>query len=112
MHSALLLIDIQNDYFPGGAMQLEGSRDAGQRAAVLLAAFRGKGLPVIHVQHDSLDFLYGFSSRKMPARDIAIGLERVTSLLMGAVSDVEDTGGLPRATHARRRYPFDRKPLP
>lgn len=53
MHSALLLIDIQNDYFPGGAMQLEGSRDAGQRAAALLAAFRGKGLPVIHVQHVS-----------------------------------------------------------
>jgi len=53
MHSALLLIDIQNDYFPGGAMQLEGSREAGQRAAALLAAFRARALPVIHVQHVS-----------------------------------------------------------
>ena len=53
MHAALLLIDIQNDYFPGGAMELVGSREAGQRAAMLLTAFRSKGLPVIHVQHIS-----------------------------------------------------------
>ena len=53
MHTALLLIDIQNDYFPGGAMELVGSIEAGQRAAALLAACRHKGLPVIHVQHVS-----------------------------------------------------------
>jgi nicotinamidase-related amidase len=53
MSTALLLIDIQNDYFPGGAMELAGSREAGERAAALLAAFRGRGLPVIHVQHVS-----------------------------------------------------------
>jgi len=53
MQTALLLIDIQNDYFPGGAMELAGSPEAGQRAAALLASFRGKGLPVIHVQHIS-----------------------------------------------------------
>ena len=43
---ALLLIDIQNDYFPGGKMELEGSEDAGQIAGGLLAAFREYGLPV------------------------------------------------------------------
>ena len=53
MNIALLLIDIQNDYFPGGAMELVGSVEAGQRAAMLLAAFRRTGLPVIHVQHIS-----------------------------------------------------------
>jgi nicotinamidase-related amidase len=53
MNIALLLIDIQNDYFPGGAMELAGSVEAGQRAATLLAAFRRTGRPVIHVQHIS-----------------------------------------------------------
>jgi nicotinamidase-related amidase len=53
MSTALLLIDIQNDYFPGGAMELSGSVEAGGRAGLLLATFRAKGLPVIHVQHVS-----------------------------------------------------------
>lgn len=53
MNQALLLIDIQNDYFPGGAMELVGSEPAGRRAAALLARFRQKSLPVVHVQHVS-----------------------------------------------------------
>lgn len=53
MTTALLLIDIQNDYFPGGAMELHGSVAAGGQAGKLLDAFRRKGLPVIHVQHIS-----------------------------------------------------------
>ncbi len=51
MSLALLLIDIQNDYFPGGAMEVVGAADAAARAATLLAAFREKAMPVIHVQH-------------------------------------------------------------
>ena len=53
MSQALLIVDIQNDYFPGGAMELAGSSGAGSQAAILLRAFRQKGLPVIHVQHVS-----------------------------------------------------------
>jgi nicotinamidase-related amidase len=52
--TALLIIDIQNDYFPGGAMTLEGADDAGNNAAKLLAAFRAKHLPVFHMQHLSV----------------------------------------------------------
>lgn len=48
---ALLLIDIQKDYFPGGRMELYGSETAGARAGALLTAWREKGLPVFHVQH-------------------------------------------------------------
>ena len=51
MTQALVIVDIQNDYFPGGAMPLEGSPEAAANAAKLLAAFRAKGLPVVHVQH-------------------------------------------------------------
>ncbi len=54
MERALLLIDIQNDYFPGGRMELAGSVEAGERAGILLAAFRSRGLPVIHIQHVSI----------------------------------------------------------
>jgi nicotinamidase-related amidase len=53
MNTALLIIDIQNDYFPGGAMELAGSVQAGGRAGKLIEAFRRKALPVIHVQHIS-----------------------------------------------------------
>jgi nicotinamidase-related amidase len=51
MTQALLLIDLQNDYFPGGAMELVGSAEAGARAAVLLQAFRRAGRPIVHIQH-------------------------------------------------------------
>ena len=52
--TALLIIDIQNDYFPGGAMELEGAEAAGERAGAALHAFRSRGLPVIHVRHLSV----------------------------------------------------------
>ena len=53
MSQALLIIDIQNDYFPGGAMELAGSLEAGVQAGKLLQAFRQKSRPVIHIQHIS-----------------------------------------------------------
>jgi nicotinamidase-related amidase len=53
MNQALLIIDIQNDYFPGGAMELVGSPAAGAQAGKLLQAFRQKARPVIHMQHIS-----------------------------------------------------------
>lgn len=53
MTQALLLVDIQNDYFPGGAMELVGSPAAGIEAGRLLQKFRQMSLPVIHIQHVS-----------------------------------------------------------
>lgn len=52
--TALVLIDIQNDYFPGGKMELEGAEVAAARAAEALARFREQGVPVVHVRHLSL----------------------------------------------------------
>jgi len=53
MSRALVLIDLQNDYFPGGRMELAGADAAVAQAAVLLADCRRRKLPVIHIQHVS-----------------------------------------------------------
>jgi nicotinamidase-related amidase len=53
MNTALLIIDIQNDYFPGGKMVLEGSREASEKAKQILSLFREKRLPLAHIQHIS-----------------------------------------------------------
>lgn len=52
--TALVVIDIQNDYFPGGAMELEGAEAALVKAAHAIRSFREKNLPVIHVRHLSV----------------------------------------------------------
>jgi nicotinamidase-related amidase len=51
MTKALLLVDIQNDYFPGGAMELVGSEAAASKAGEIQAQFRASGLPVFNIQH-------------------------------------------------------------
>ncbi len=51
MKTGLVLVDIQNDYFPGGRMELEGIEAAAAKAADLLILFRNKGWPVFFVQH-------------------------------------------------------------
>ena len=43
MKEALLLIDIQNDYFPGGKMELVSMEEAAKKAGELLKAFRTAG---------------------------------------------------------------------
>lgn len=53
MKTALLLIDIQNDYFPGGKMELEGPVEAAKKANEILQCFRDHGMPTVHIQHVS-----------------------------------------------------------
>lgn len=54
MHdTALVLIDMQNDYFPDGKWALEGINAAADNAASLLSAFRHTGRPIIHIRHES-----------------------------------------------------------
>jgi len=48
---ALIIIDIQNDYFEGGANPLAGSLEASANARKLLTRFREDSQPIIHVQH-------------------------------------------------------------
>jgi len=51
--TALVIVDLQNDYFPGGKWTLTGTDAAADNAARILAAFRAKGDLVVHVRHES-----------------------------------------------------------
>ena len=53
MKTGLILVDIQNDYFPGERMELVGMQEAASKAEELLAFFREKGWPTFHIQHIS-----------------------------------------------------------
>jgi len=54
MKTALLVIDIQKDYFPGGRMELVNPLEAAQKAYMLLQCFREHGQKTVHIQHVSL----------------------------------------------------------
>jgi nicotinamidase-related amidase len=47
----LLIIDIQRDYFPGGAYPLVEPEAAAETARRVLDAFRDSGEPVVHLKH-------------------------------------------------------------
>jgi nicotinamidase-related amidase len=51
--TALLVVDIQNDYFKGGELPLAGSDEAAALARRVIDAFRAGGYPVIHIRHES-----------------------------------------------------------
>jgi nicotinamidase-related amidase len=53
MKTGLILVDIQNDHFPGGAMELVGIREAAIKAQELLSFFRTNRQPTFHIQHIS-----------------------------------------------------------
>lgn len=55
MKTALLIIDIQKDYFPGGKHPLVNPLEAAQRAYMILQCFREQGGHHVHIQHISLE---------------------------------------------------------
>lgn len=63
MKTALLLLEIQNDYFPNGRIPLEKSLEASAKARLVLDHYRDRELPIIHVQHISFD---RFADRFLP----------------------------------------------
>lgn len=54
MKTGLVVVDIQNDYFSGGNMELVSMESAAETAAGVLAGFRRHGQPVFHIQHLSV----------------------------------------------------------
>ncbi|PVY42379.1 nicotinamidase-related amidase [Pontibacter virosus] len=52
---ALLVIDIQNDYFENGAWELEGPVEASLNTRKVIDHFRKNDLPIAHIQHFAAD---------------------------------------------------------
>ena len=51
MKKALLVIDLQNDYFPGGKFPLWNTEAVLQNIGRAIEMAKAQGIPVIHVQH-------------------------------------------------------------
>ncbi|WP_334598410.1 cysteine hydrolase family protein [Pseudomonas alvandae] len=49
---ALIVVDIQNDYFPQGKWPLVGVEAAAENAAKMIEAFRQATNPVVHIRHE------------------------------------------------------------
>lgn len=49
--TGLILIDIQDFYFPGGTLVLENPQAAAEKAGALLTYFRKQNWPVVHIMH-------------------------------------------------------------
>lgn len=52
---ALIVIDIQNDYFENGAIELVNPVEASLKAQKIIDFFRKQNLPIAHIQHLSAD---------------------------------------------------------
>jgi nicotinamidase-related amidase len=53
-HQALIVVDIQNDYFPGGKWILSGVDQAADNAARVIDSARRNGDLVVHIRHETL----------------------------------------------------------
>ena len=51
MKQACIIVDIQNDYFSGGKMELVGMEAAAKNAQRVLEFFRAQHIPIFHIQH-------------------------------------------------------------
>jgi len=51
MSRGLLIVDVQNDYFAGGKMELAGSEDAAMKIKQVIERIRAKHGEVIYIQH-------------------------------------------------------------
>lgn len=56
MVKGLLIVDLQNDYFPGGAAELPGMAEVADNCRLLVEKFRSAALPVFHVQHYAVHY--------------------------------------------------------
>ncbi len=96
MREALLIIDVQNDYFPGGKNELVHAYEAEKRIQGLIAESRAIGRPIIYIQHfnppDDDFFLEGtegaeISERIRPEKGDKIIVKRYPNSFLGTELD-------------------------
>ena len=93
---ALLVIDVQNFYFPGGRSELVEPEKAAEKAAIAISDARQTGNPVIFIQHKSASGMeINDLVRPMPGEKIFIK-EEVNSFLGTGLKEYLD--GLPADT--------------
>lgn len=54
MNNCLIVVDLQNDYFSGGNMELFDTEKAAANAKLILNIFREENLSIVHIQHISV----------------------------------------------------------
>jgi len=72
MKTGLLIVDMQNEYFPGGIMELSGMDEASVKAKDLLSFFRQNRWPIFHIQHvipDTTSPVFAPNTRGMQIHD-------------------------------------------
>ncbi|HAZ00914.1 MAG: isochorismatase [Bacteroidetes bacterium GWA2_40_14] len=77
--TALLIIDVQNDYFDGGKNPLVGPELAVQKVAQLLTRFREQNLPRIFIQHISRNPEASFFAPNTPGIEIHPAIKPTTN---------------------------------
>lgn len=70
MHNALILIDIQNDYFDGGLWPVDDMKLVAENAGAVLAEARKRGDLVIHIRHEATTDKAPFFRPGTPGADI------------------------------------------
>ncbi len=80
--SALIVIDMQNEYFRGGALELVGIEEAASNVRRLLECFRNAAAPVIFIQHFSAQpgagaFVPGSAGAEINKSAAPMGLETI-----------------------------------
>lgn len=63
MKQALIIIDVQNDYFPGGKFALANTSVSLQNTLKLQSYFRSKQLPIFYIQHIKTDLNANFFAK-------------------------------------------------
>lgn len=91
---ALIVIDLQNDYFPGGKWTCEGIEAAAANAARVIEAARRAGDLVVHVRHEFAGDDAPFFAPGSPGAEIHQSVrpaEDGTVVLKNAVNAFKDT---------------------